>query len=171
MMKTLLAAIVLLFVSHLPQVALAEDVVSGFVGEWTGNGVVRPNGFDQPEKIRCKVVGTKMSAIQISFEGQCATTSGSGSFRLLLAQDPTGQAFAATVRFSTNETEHGFSGSKAENSIILVQKTPVKTETRLVSSTITLNISDANQIEMVNLLKDLNKGTEVKSLSILYRRQ
>ena len=154
----------------LTQPAHAEDVLQKFIGVWVAEGWVRPHGFDAPEKIRCKVKGSRMSNLQISFAGRCATTSGARAFRLLIAQDAAGQRFAAKVKVSMSGADIEYAGIKQAKQIVLTQETPVESGPRLLVSEITLDMADET-IGMRNLLTDQNTDKQMQSLEITFSQR
>lgn len=170
-MKNLFLCMFLLSRVILPEAARAEDMVQRFVGIWVGEGTVRPHGFDQPEKIRCKVIGERMSGVQISFAGRCATTSGAGTFRLLLAQDETGTQYAAKMQFSTGKADVEFTGRVVGDTITLLQTKALMQDNRLLLSEITLNLPPGLAITMTNTVTDQTTGEAAQSLEIRFVRQ
>jgi len=169
--KTLLSTVItILFI--IPNVTYAKDIVSGFVGAWIGEGVARPNGFGPPERIKCKVEGSLSSPTQVGFGGRCATVSGSGEFRLLIAQDETGQAIAATVILSTSSERTAFSGRVEGGIIRLFQKQPVVQGERVITSVMTLEVSsDDSSINMQSVVTDTKMGEDSQSLVIQFHKE
>ena len=145
--------------------------VARLIGSWQGEGMVRPKGFDTPEPIRCKAEGKGMSDVQISFEGKCATASGSGSFRILLAQDASGERFVAKVRLTGGERLLDFRGNAAEHAIVLSQKTPLTSGAREIVAELTFLLADEGAIGMRNRLRDLASGEKAEALSLTFRKR
>jgi hypothetical protein len=166
---TAIAVMVCTFAS--PNLVLAEDIVARMVGVWVGQGTVRPRGFDAPEKIRCKVVGEKLSEVEVKFAGRCATASGTGAFRLFVAQDIGGSRFAARIRLSNAKDALDFKGSLGGDTIVLKQNEVVEQKDRKVLATITLKIPEGMDIEMTNDIVDQNSGETAQSLAIQFTRQ
>ena len=156
------------FFSLWGSLAMAEDVVSRFLGIWVGEGQVRPNGFDDPEKTRCKVSGAEMTPMQISFAGRCATASGAGGFRLLLAQDAEGRLFAASARLGDGGEPYAFSGRIDEGRIELRQTG--ESGPAELSSVIFLTFPDENRIGMRMRTSNSASGEHADSLDLLFRR-
>ncbi len=154
-----------------PVPAMAKDVVQRFLGVWVGQGLVRPNGFDALEKVRCKVKGTLTAPTQVSFVGRCATTSGATAFGLFVAQDETGLLFAAKIQISAVATEVDFKGRNEDGQIQLLQVSPVQQEDRLLTSKVTLSFPQAREMKMTDDITDLNSGETAQSLEILFVRQ
>lgn len=170
-MKILRVVLIVACASFHGEAAFAEDIVARMVGVWVGQGVVRPRGFDAPEKIRCKVIGKKLSDVEVRFSGRCATTSGAGAFRLFIAQDETGSLFAARVRFSGAKSALEFNGDISADKITLLQDNAVAQGDRLVLATLSLLIPKDGDIEMINDIVDLNSGEIAQSLNIKFVRR
>jgi hypothetical protein len=154
----------------LPGSGFATELLSSFVGVWVGEGTVRPTGFDAPQKIRCKVQGKRMSALQISFAGRCATTSGAGAFGLLIASNKSGQNFAAKVLLSQSNAEVDFSGERADRVLTLTQIEPVRTQGRLLTSVIILRLAKDGLINFANHVTDVEKDLQEQAFSVIFRR-
>lgn len=170
-MKNLLLILILLSQFVLPEIARAEDIVQRFVGVWVGEGQVRPQGFDEVQKIRCKVTGERMSEVQISYAGRCATTTGVGTFRLLLAQDATGKRYAAKMQFSTGKADVEFKGQVAGDTITLLQTKELAQNNRVLLSEITLDLPLGKDITMTNNVTDQVSGETAQSLEIRFTRR
>lgn len=145
--------------------------VARLIGSWEGEGMVRPKGFDTPEPIRCRADGKGMTDVQVSFEGKCATASGSGSFRIFLAQDASGERFVAKVRLTGGERMLDFRGNAAEHAIVLSQKVPVTSGAREIVAELTFSLTDDDAIGMRNRLRDLASGDEAEALSLTFRKR
>jgi hypothetical protein len=165
-----ISAVVSLFAVS-PGFAQQNDLVGRFVGVWVGEGTVRPRGFDDPEKIRCKVKGERMADLQIRFAGRCATTSGAGAFKLRVAQDKTGQVFAAKIRLSNTEDDVEFKGPRTGEGMVLAQIEPMQQGTRLLAAEILLELPPDGDIRMTNDVTDQNSGEQAQSLDIRFVRQ
>ncbi len=154
----------------LPGNGFAGELLSGFVGVWVGEGTVRPSGFDAPQKIRCKVKGKRMSALQISFAGRCATTSGAGAFGLLIATNGSGENYAAKVLLSLSNAEVDFSGENVGRTITLTQREPIRNRGRLLTSVITLTLENDGMIGFINQVTDIEKNQQQQALEVNFRR-
>ena len=145
--------------------------VARLIGSWEGEGTLRPKGFGAPETVRCRAEGRGMSDVQISFEGRCATASGAGSFRILLAQDASGARFVAKIRLTGGERMIDFSGRAEEHAIVLTQKNPLARGARELSSELTLSLPSDDTVGMANRLTDLVSGERAEALSVTFRRR
>ena len=173
-MKQPATAALLLAAATIAPVASADPTsgtVARFIGSWEGEGTVRPKGFGAPEAVRCKAQGKGMNDVQVSFEGRCATASGSGNFRIFLAQDAAGERFVAKVRLTGGEKMIDFAGRALEHDIVLSQKNPVTSGKRELTAELTLSLSSEDTIGMANRLTDLISGEEAEALSVIFRKQ
>jgi len=167
-MKHFLCLCILVLV---PCTASAEQIVERMVGVWVGEGTVRPHGLDDPEKIRCKVNGELLSEVQVKFAGRCATASGAGGFRLLVAQNEAGSLFAAQVRFANSSADIDFKGDISEEKITLSQVKSIEESKRRLRSSLDLVVPQDADISLVNTVTDLDSGEQAQSLKILFVRQ
>jgi len=147
----------------------ALDIVSRFVGVWVGNGLVRPNGFDASVAVRCRIQGDRISATQVRFAGRCATTNGSGTFAMMIAQDSIGRVFAAKGQFAQTGGWVDFSGTGDENSIVLIQKKPLLRGDEHWLSEIALGLLSDGRISFDNNLSDISSGRKALSFSVVFR--
>ncbi len=149
----------------------AAGLLPSFLGHWTGDGYLKPPRSDSRQKIRCKVEGHEMSDMQISFAGRCATTSGAGGFRLLIASDASGRNFAARASLANREGQVAYAGRAEENTIALVQSEPLIERGRTLTSTLRLTVVDGGDILLENPIVDLADNAVVQELSIRFVRQ
>jgi len=149
----------------------AEDITGRLVGVWIGEGVVRPNGFDAPEKIRCRMVGRAKTEQQVNLKGKCATTSGAARFKLMLAQDVTGKVFAAKGGFLRQKALLSLSGIRVGDVVTLNAKEPVQNGDRLLTTRLTLTVPLGKNFKMTNIVTDKATGERATSLALTLKRK
>jgi len=147
----------------------AADVLARFIGAWTGEGTVRLNIFDDPQKIRCQVVGAVMLEHQISFSGKCATVNGAGAFEMLLAQDPTGARFAAKIRVADDAQAIAFTGQSSASGIEFLQVSPQKRGDQILSAKLDVTFDKDGSIHLQNLVADQKTDRESLALSVIFQ--
>jgi hypothetical protein len=167
--------LIVLFTLVLAASPLHADPVTGtvakFLGSWVGEGKVRAKGFGAEEVIRCEADGEQMNDAQISFAGRCATTGGSGAFRIFLAQDADGKVFVAKIKLSGSERMVDFAGKGIGDNIVLKQKKPLMRGEREVLSEITLALPETGEIILTDMLTDLENDEQTDALSLTFRKQ
>lgn len=158
----------------LAQAALATPLLAGIPisvlsGVWVGNGTVRPNGFDDPVVVRCKVKGELQSQVQALFEGRCATTEGAGAFRLMIAQDKNGETFAA--KMGGADAMLDFKGHAVKHTIVLDQQAPTENHGRTLTSRITLETGVDGKIAFTTEVRDVNSGQTQRAFVVQFVRR
>lgn len=172
-MKPFLALLMASLVALAPAASFAASSgpLAKFIGNWVGDGMVRPRGFDLQRVIRCKVTGRQDQANQISFAGRCATPEGAGRFQVLIASDKTGKRLAATARFATSRQQIDFSGKAQAQTIILRQTAPITRGGRKLVSTMRFTFANDGRLTMTNRVSDLQNGAQALSLIVRFKRQ
>lgn len=150
--------------------ALAENVVGQLIGNWEGAGQVRPQGFGQAQKIRCKVTGVKNSELQVTFAGRCATSAGAGKFKIAIAQDSFGRRVAAKIRFSTSPDDVEFSGEIEGSYIVMHNNNAQGLGLRSIVSEIHLDLTENNTLIMQSLVTDVVNGEQSEALLLTFQR-
>lgn len=155
----------------LPVPSAAEAMITRFIGVWVGEGVTVHFGGDTPEKIRCRMIGKPVSDSQTNLEGKCVTTSGSAKFRLMIAQDATGNIFAAKAQLSTIGELVSLAGTRDGDVLTLLAKMPIVINDKQISSRLQLVIPTNKSFELSNLLTDQASGEQTQSLLITLNRK
>jgi len=162
---------VILVGSLLPGLAVSGPVLTRFLGNWVGSGMVRPNGFDASEKVLCKVTGRQDSALQITISGRCATASGARAFHLRLAQNKVGDRFAAKIRLAEAAQTVDFRGRPAPLGVELTQIAPVSRGDRKLTSVFTLTFLADGALRMDNQLTDVTEKMTAQSLLVILSKK
>lgn len=156
--------------SHAQTVGAAE-ILDRFVGVWNAEGTVRLNGFNTPEKIKCRIVGNSPSGAQVNLEGKCATSAGNTKFSLFIAQDAAGKVFAAKARYAASAAFVDLTGSRNANAVHLSTKQLVQTDDRLLGSALVLTVQDDATVLMVNTVTDQVTRETAQSLVLRLARK
>jgi len=162
---------VIVIIGFLPDLAISGPVLSRFVGNWVGSGMVRPNGFDASEKILCKVTGRQDSTLQITISGRCATASGAGVFHLSLAQNKMGDRFAAKIRLAEAAQTVDFRGRPASQGIELTQIAPVFRGDRKLTSVFMLTFLADGTLRMDNQVTNVADKMTAQSLLVMLSKR
>lgn len=153
------------------QPCVADDLTDLFEGQWTGNGTIRPNGFDAPEKARCKVAGSRKPGGATVFSGRCATVNGSGTFAMTIRRVPGTERYEVEARLPDLVQPVRMRGTKQGRSMRFSLLNPVKQDRRMVTGRIDIVFSGHAAMAMTQTAIDVSTGERVKAVSMVFERR
>lgn len=169
-----LGALICLFLFALGpgvQPGSADDLSDLFEGQWTGNGTIRPNGFDAPEKARCKVAGTRLASGAARFAGRCATVSGSGAFGMTIRLVPGTGRYEGEARLPDLVQPVRLNGTARGRTLTLTMAKPLKQDGRTVTGRIEIRFSGGNSMNMMQTARDVATGERARAVSMVFEKR
>lgn len=151
--------------------SLADDLSNLFEGRWTGNGTIRQNGFDTPEKARCKVAGTRKPGGATFFSGRCATVSGSAAFAMTIRLVPGTERYEVEARLPDLVQLVRMRGTARDRSMRLSPIKPVKQGSRTVTGEIDILFSGDASMTMTQTAIDVSTGERAKAVSMVFEKR
>lgn len=151
--------------------SLADDLSNLFEGQWTGNGTIRQNGFDTPEKARCKVVGTRKPGGATVFSGRCATVGGSAAFAMTIRLVPGTERYEVEARLPDLVQPVRMRGTARGRTLTLTMLKPLKQGDRTVNGRIEIRFDGANSMNMTQTARDVATGERARAVSMVFKRR
>ncbi len=164
-------AVMAVMVAAAIQPSFADDLPTLFEGRWTGNGTIRPEGFDRPEKARCKVAGTPTAGGATRFSGRCATVSGAGAFRMDIRRVPGTERYAVEAQLPDQVQAVRMNGRANGKTMTFSLLKPLKMNGRTVSGQISMIFSGDDSMVMTQTVRDVATGERAEAVSMTFRKQ
>ncbi|MCR9139656.1 MAG: hypothetical protein NXI27_26925 [Alphaproteobacteria bacterium] len=152
-------------------VSIAGDLSELFEGRWTGNGTIRPQGFNPPEKARCKVVGTALVGGGTRFSGRCATVSGSGTFKMTIRLVPGTERYDVEAQLPHIVQTVRMRGSARGRVLTFTLRNPLKQDGRTVTAGIGIRFPDDGSMKMTQTVRDISTGERAQAVSMVFEKQ
>jgi hypothetical protein len=153
------------------EMAAADVFIHRLIGVFVGEGTIRPQGFDDAVKVKCRLVGKPHDDLQVNLEGKCVTASGAGKVRFLIAQDQSGTKFAAKAGFASQKEMVALNGRRSGENLVFLTKAPFEASGRLVSSEIIFALAGEPEFDLSNTLTDRATGEVSQVLSLKVKRK
>jgi len=153
------------------QPCFADDLTDLFEGQWTGNGTIRPNGFDAPEKARCKVAGTRLASGAARFAGRCATVSGSGAIGMTIRRVPGTERYEVEARLPDLVQPVRLRGTARGRTLTFSILKPLKQSGRTVTGRIKIRFDGANSMNMTQTARDVATGERARAVSMVFEKR
>lgn len=151
--------------------SIAGDLSGLFEGRWTGNGTIRPQSFNQPEKARCKVVGTALPSGATRFSGRCATVGGSGAFKMTIRQVPGTERYDVEAQMPDIVQPVRMRGSAQDRTLTLTLRRPLKRDGRTVTARIDIDFPDEGTMNMTQTVTDVSTNERVRAVSMVFEKR
>lgn len=151
--------------------SFANDLSPLFEGQWTGNGTIRPNSFDAPEKARCKVSGSRKPGGATLFSGRCATVSGSGAFAMTIRLVPGTERYEVEARLPDLVQPVRMRGTARGRGMRFSLLKPVKQDGRTVTGRIDIVFSGDASMAMTQTAIDVSSGERAEAVSMVFKKR
>ena len=153
------------------EMAAADVFIHRLIGVFVGEGTIRPQGFDDAVKVKCRLVGKSRDDLQVNLEGKCVTASGAGKVRFLIAQDQSGSKFAAKAGFASQKEMVALNGRRSGENIVFMTNAPFEASGRMVSSEIAFALVGETEFDLLNTMTDQTTGEVSQVLSLKVKRK